>query len=751
MKSGVIFIVIFSIILLYLTPAVGTNPSWGETYCEMTWSDATEEYVVQLTMELEIINPSSLGITGCADENTAITLLITGPKGAVVIDQFFSDPDNLFSYTAGVGGPLWGASGKYTASIIQQTDDNWKTNDGAISKSFTVLEGNLIKNSFANRFVPEPGSTTTSTATNIVENAQGSSVPGCEPNCFIPATIRINPGEQVTFNNNDSVAHTTTSVKSYDSFEEVGDVWDSSLVMSGVSYTTPALSEGVYPYFCMVHPWMEGTVLVYALDDIPTPPITPQTPPASQLDSKPQNEWTDEEHLFDEKSQVDKLQQKLDEYVNCVAFLISSNKDCIKQDGKYTLGGIDEVIRLTSYAVNTDNTIENPKITDDIPSKLEKFSDVTLHNKLVNSYNSVTTNDILNEIAWFYITTDDYGGLEAASVFRPHEERYFHVNIDVVDAFPDGHNFDKQFMIATFIHENGHIISLKSDQGDGNTVSSYDVDFITKEKKNREKCEPQFYTYDAGCMYENSYLNQFYHEYWDNIYDEWSQKTNYGLDEEGIYDFYQKYKLYFVTDYAAKNPEEDFAESFMMFVLKDKISPSSIAEQKISFFYKFEELVDIRNFIRTAIATDEFCNDGTVWSDEGKCIVEKSEEGGGCLIATAAFGSEMAPQVQFLREIRDNTVLQTTSGTAFMTGFNQFYYSFSPAIADYERENPVFKEAVKVTLTPMLTSLTLLNYVDVDTEEEMLGYGIGIILLNIGMYFVTPAVLIVSLKKRLFI
>ena len=132
-------------------------------------------------------------------------------------------------------------------------------------------------------------------------------------------------------------------------------------------------------------------------------------------------------------------------------------------------------------------------------------------------------------------------------------------------------------------------------------------------------------------------------------------------------------------------------------------------------------------------------------------LESESSEGGGCLIATAAFGSEMAPQVQFLREIRDNTVMNTQSGTAFMTGFNQFYYSFSPYVADYERENPVFKEAVKVTLTPMLTSLTLLNYVDVDTEEEMLGYGIGIILLNIGMYFVAPAVLIVSLKKRLFI
>ena len=129
--------------------------------------------------------------------------------------------------------------------------------------------------------------------------------------------------------------------------------------------------------------------------------------------------------------------------------------------------------------------------------------------------------------------------------------------------------------------------------------------------------------------------------------------------------------------------------------------------------------------------------------------IKEIKEGGGCLIATAAFGSELAPQIQFLREIRDNTVLQTESGSAFMSGFNQFYYSFSPTIADYERENPVFKEAVKLTLTPLLTSLTLLQYADIDSESEMLGYGIGVILLNIGMYFVAPAVLIMTVRKRI--
>jgi hypothetical protein len=126
-----------------------------------------------------------------------------------------------------------------------------------------------------------------------------------------------------------------------------------------------------------------------------------------------------------------------------------------------------------------------------------------------------------------------------------------------------------------------------------------------------------------------------------------------------------------------------------------------------------------------------------------------SQNGGGCLIATAAFGSEIAPQVQFLRELRDNTVLQTESGTSFMTGFNQFYYSFSPAVADYERENSTFKEAVKLALTPLLSSLTLLQYADIDSESEMLGYGISVILLNIGMYFVTPVVLIMTVRKRI--
>jgi len=121
-------------------------------------------------------------------------------------------------------------------------------------------------------------------------------------------------------------------------------------------------------------------------------------------------------------------------------------------------------------------------------------------------------------------------------------------------------------------------------------------------------------------------------------------------------------------------------------------------------------------------------------------ITLKEKEGGGCLIATATYGSELAPQVQQLRELRDNHLLQTESGTIFMSGFNQFYYSFSPIVSDLERESPIFKELVRLSITPLVSSLSLLTFADLNSEFSVLGYGVSIITLNIGMYFVSPVI-----------
>ncbi|MBI5146133.1 MAG: copper-binding protein [Thaumarchaeota archaeon] len=123
------------------------------------------------------------------------------------------------------------------------------------------------------------------------------------------------------------------------------------------------------------------------------------------------------------------------------------------------------------------------------------------------------------------------------------------------------------------------------------------------------------------------------------------------------------------------------------------------------------------------------------------------EQGGSCIIATAAYGSELAPQVQLLREVRDNVLFSTSSGTSFMSAFNALYYSFSPTVADVERQSPMFRETVKLAITPMLSTLSILNHVNIDSEKDMLGYGIGIILLNVGMYFVVPAIIISKIRN----
>jgi hypothetical protein len=145
------------------------------------------------------------------------------------------------------------------------------------------------------------------------------------------------------------------------------------------------------------------------------------------------------------------------------------------------------------------------------------------------------------------------------------------------------------------------------------------------------------------------------------------------------------------------------------------------------------------------------CGPGTE-SVNGVCQVvqttsQESEEGGGCLIATAAYGSEMSPQVQLLREIRDNQLMNTESGSAFMSTFNNVYYSFSPIIADMERENPMFKEAVKLSLTPMLSSLSLME--NANSESEVLGLGLSVIMLNIGMYIAAPALIGIKVHQQI--
>lgn len=143
-------------------------------------------------------------------------------------------------------------------------------------------------------------------------------------------------------------------------------------------------------------------------------------------------------------------------------------------------------------------------------------------------------------------------------------------------------------------------------------------------------------------------------------------------------------------------------------------------------------------------------------TETGKIIAEKGvegieeiqEKGGGCLIATATYGTELAPQVQSLREIRDQTVMSTNAGAVFMSQFNQVYYSFSPTIADLEREHPFFQGTVRILITPLISTLNIMNLAEEGNESQVLILGGSVIALNMTIYFGIPAIIGFSIFKK---
>ena len=155
------------------------------------------------------------------------------------------------------------------------------------------------------------------------------------------------------------------------------------------------------------------------------------------------------------------------------------------------------------------------------------------------------------------------------------------------------------------------------------------------------------------------------------------------------------------------------------------------------------------------------CGEGMVERD-GKCVEAAGEpsDGGagleaaaadddsGCLIATAAFGTELAPQVQALREVRDGTLLSTRAGSEFVAAFGGAYYAFSPHVADLEREIPALRQAVALALAPMLHALQVVSLAEPGSEAEVIAYGAAAIALAAGMYAAPPAAAAAVVARR---
>jgi len=137
--------------------------------------------------------------------------------------------------------------------------------------------------------------------------------------------------------------------------------------------------------------------------------------------------------------------------------------------------------------------------------------------------------------------------------------------------------------------------------------------------------------------------------------------------------------------------------------------------------------------------------DLVVLQGSGSSTPQPPQQPSGCLIATAAFGSELTPQVQYLRNFRDHYILSTASGSAFMNTFNSIYYSFSPQVADYEREQPWLQATVKAALYPLFWILAV-----AERAHSIAGGEAGTILAGatasilIGSFYLAPVSYVAS-------
>lgn len=144
-----------------------------------------------------------------------------------------------------------------------------------------------------------------------------------------------------------------------------------------------------------------------------------------------------------------------------------------------------------------------------------------------------------------------------------------------------------------------------------------------------------------------------------------------------------------------------------------------------------------------------------VWEyDPILVLYEKNDHNNGpCIIATVTYGSELAPEVQFLRGFRDNLVLSTYAGSQFMQVFNAWYYAFSPEAASLIAQEPVMKAVMKGILYPLVGILRLSS-----ETYRVFGFNpeLGVVMVGLvasaligAVYFSLPAAVILLLMRRL--
>lgn len=233
----------------------------------------------------------------------------------------------------------------------------------------------------------------------------------------------------------------------------------------------------------------------------------------------------------------------------------------------------DELIAL--YDVQPDFTIKFKSINGIKPEKILPIQ-LKAHEAIWQKVKDLYPENYLAMITEFKIGSDGKGSVLAYTLRKNVSLDEWRLGVDFDDMAYYDSSLNGQYLNETLIHELAHIITLSTSQ--------------------MKSTKDSFTTYKTveGDLSVDAYLNRFVNLFWENHL----KALNNIKNERDLERYYQSYQNEFVSRYAFTNPEEDIAESFRMFVSYEKPLGNTLADEKIRFFYRFEEMIQIRDYIR---------------------------------------------------------------------------------------------------------------------------------------------------------
>ena len=249
---------------------------------------------------------------------------------------------------------------------------------------------------------------------------------------------------------------------------------------------------------------------------------------------------------------------------------------------------------LVTYSVNGSEIVD--PVFDTIPNDLkDEQHDWALQHEAWQIFTKLIPAKDRQMVSQYIIFTD--GGEETlAAVDQTKDDlTQWIVEVDVADLE------NRDALLFTLIHEYAHLLTLNESQvavDEEIYNDPYNLDLL---ESKAAACP--YYFDGGGCSLADSYVHAFYQRFWADINEEWEKIDALQYEDDlnpyyaGLFNFYLIHQDQFVDDYSTTHPTEDIAESFAYFVFSPKPTGSSIKDQKVSFFYEYPELVELRQSI----------------------------------------------------------------------------------------------------------------------------------------------------------